>query len=352
MQHALEHRHDGAHVARQQHTERNARRDPEPADRQPLGDEGLHDAARRGAEGAQDRDVGALVIDHHDQHRHDIERRHSDDQQQYQRHHGLLDSNGAKVTGILLGPVAGRVAGAHGCAHRRHESGDLQRIGKAQPQPARALRQRRERPHVIEIRQDQRVVVVLQPGLKYTAHRELAQTRLGGTVGRGGGDQQRDAVTDPHPQLIGDVTAEDDGVTGGLQRAEFALHQQRPHIGDAGLQPGVDAPEHHGEHFGQAHRQCRELDVRRHPDHPREALQALAQGALTVARGHAGGGDVGLGVQRQQALTQLAFEAVHDRQDHDQRRDPQRHPGKGYPGDQRDEELVLARAYVTQTDED
>ena len=55
---------------------------------------------------AQDGDVGALVVHHHDQHRHDVEGRHGDDQQQDQRHHGLLDADGAKVAGVVLGPVA------------------------------------------------------------------------------------------------------------------------------------------------------------------------------------------------------------------------------------------------------
>ena len=283
----------------------------------------------------------------------------ADDQQQDQRHHGLLDADRAKITRILLGPVADAVAAAvpggdrgDRGAHRRHELPHLERVGEAQAQSARTLRQRRERSHVIELRQDQRVVVILEPGLEHSADRELAQARLRSAVRRRHRHQQRHRIADAHAQLIGDVAAEDHRIAAGPQRIERPFHHQGPHVGDRRLEPRVDAAKHHRQHLGQPHRQRGQLHVRRHPDHTGDALQALAQRLFGIARGHAGRGDVSLGTQRQQSIAQLALKAVHHRQDHDQRRDPERHARERHPGDQRDEELVLPRAHVAQTDED
>ncbi len=53
--------------------------------------------------------------------------------------------------------------------------------------------------------------------------------------------------------------------------------------------------------------------------------------------------------QGQQAIAQLALEAVHDREHHDQRRHAQRNAGERHPGDEGHEEGVLAGAHVAQT---
>ena len=55
--------------------------------------------------------------------------------------------------------------------------------------------------------------------------------------------------------------------------------------------------------------------------------------------------------QRQQPLAQLAFQAVHDRQDDDERRHAQAHAQQRHPGDEGDEELVGAGPHVAQADE-
>ena len=55
--------------------------------------------------------------------------------------------------------------------------------------------------------------------------------------------------------------------------------------------------------------------------------------------------------QGQQPVAQLALEPVHDREHHDQRRHAQGHAGERHPGDEGDEERVLAGAHVAQAHE-
>ena len=78
-------------VEREQHAQADADQRAERADHGALHHEDRQDRARRRAERAQDRDVGLLVLDQHDQRRHQVER--SDGDQQRQQHeHGANDS--------------------------------------------------------------------------------------------------------------------------------------------------------------------------------------------------------------------------------------------------------------------
>ncbi len=61
--------------------------------------------------------------------------------------------------------------------------------------------------------------------------------------------------------------------------------------------------------------------------------------------------NTGVRRERQQPLAQLAFQAVHDRKDDDERGDAQAHAQQRHPGDEGDEELVGTGAHVTQPDE-
>ena len=63
-------------------------------------------APGRGAQRAQDRDVGLLVGDRHHQGGDDVERGHRDDQQQDDEHHVLLDLHRAEEIGVAARPVA------------------------------------------------------------------------------------------------------------------------------------------------------------------------------------------------------------------------------------------------------
>ena len=56
--------------------------------------------------------------------------------------------------------------------------------------------------------------------------------------------------------------------------------------------------------------------------------------------------------ERNQAVAQFALEPVHDRNDGNQRRDAETHPGHRDPGDERDEKALPAGADVTQANED
>ena len=66
-----------------------------------------------------------------------------------------------------------------------------------------------------------------------------------------------------------------------------------------------------------------------------------------------GGPDtVACAVSETSRFAQFALEAVHDRNDGDQRRDAETHPGHRHPGDERDEKALPAGADVTQANED
>ena len=70
-----------------------------------LNDENAHDAARTGAQRAQDGDIGTLVLHRHDQRGHNIEGGHGNNQQQDEEHHALFDFDGAEEIGMAARPV-------------------------------------------------------------------------------------------------------------------------------------------------------------------------------------------------------------------------------------------------------
>ena len=86
----------------QQHAEAHAK----PGDDAALDQEDGHDAPGRGAERAQNRNIGALVRDHHGEHGDQVERRHRHDEHQDDGHHGLFDADGAEIARVIEGPVA------------------------------------------------------------------------------------------------------------------------------------------------------------------------------------------------------------------------------------------------------
>ena len=75
------------------------------ADRSAGDQEHPHDRALRGAHGAQDRDIAALVLHQHDQAGDDVQRRDQDDQGQDQEHHVALDLQRIEERRIALPPV-------------------------------------------------------------------------------------------------------------------------------------------------------------------------------------------------------------------------------------------------------
>ncbi len=72
----------------------------------------------------------------------------------------------------------------------------LQRIGEAQPQPLAARGLRRKRAHIGDVRENQRVLLLLQAGLEDAGDGELAQSRLGRAVGGDHRNQQRQRVAE------------------------------------------------------------------------------------------------------------------------------------------------------------
>src|SRR5262245_11747691 len=96
--------------------------------------------------------------------------------------------------------------------------------------------------------------------------------------------------------------------------------------------------------------QAMQLDVGRRADHAFHLsrafheLRPLGQALLTI-------GEPGMGSEAQKAVTQFVLEAIHHRQDSDQRRHSHADAEHGDPADKGDKELAAARAYVAQSDE-
>ena len=80
----------------QTQTERDAQRCAKQTDQHPLEHEDAHNAARRRALRAQNRNVAVLFDDHHRQRRDDIERRHYDQQHEKDDDHFLLQLQSGK----------------------------------------------------------------------------------------------------------------------------------------------------------------------------------------------------------------------------------------------------------------
>ncbi len=115
--------HQTADVQRRNNPQDAADQRTNDADDGALNHEDRHDLPRRGADGAQDGDVCALVVDHHDQRGNDVERCHGNDHQQQQTDHGLFHLHGTEQAALGVGPVIGAIAitqtGGDGGGHLR-----------------------------------------------------------------------------------------------------------------------------------------------------------------------------------------------------------------------------------------
>ncbi len=99
------------------------------ADRGARDQEYPHDRALRGAHGAQDRDVAALVLHQHDQAGDDVQRRDQHDHGQDQEHHVALDLQRIEEGRIALPPVDQKHRPPGRFGHALAEGVDLVGIG-------------------------------------------------------------------------------------------------------------------------------------------------------------------------------------------------------------------------------
>ena len=124
----------GVDIGRQADAAGNAQDNAGAAQRRALYDKYLHDVPRRCAQGAQHCDVSLFVRHHHHQGRDDVERRHRDDQDQYDEHHLFCHPDGMEIIHVSLGPVDHAVASRHIPERLPADPGRLHHVTGLQPQ--------------------------------------------------------------------------------------------------------------------------------------------------------------------------------------------------------------------------
>ena len=151
-------------------------------------------------------------------------------------------------------------------------------------------------------------------------------------------------------QLVRQRAAEDDAVTAASEVLQAARHQV---LGEAG--GGALLLRQHSAHVGPRHGRA----VRKH----RLALDVGHRGLHAALPAHHGlhrtpvgqcavePRDGGVGCDREDAVAQLALEAVHDREHDDQRGDPEHQAAHRHEGDERDEAAPMRRAQVARADQ-
>ncbi len=161
--------------------------------------------------------------------------------------------------------------------------------------------------------------------------------------------EHRQAVAETDAETQREEPPEQDAAGAGLERVERAALHEPGHVRHGRLRGRIDAAHEGGTHLGPGHEHALQAHVRRAALDAAHVRDALAHGA--GIREHAvGGRDRDVLAHAEQAPPELALEAVHDRQDDDQRRDAERDAGQRREAHERHEAAAPARGQVTQPD--
>ena len=115
---------DGLVVIEQQgdrYAQDNSNECADESDHQPLRHEDGHDVSAGSSERHEDADVTLLVLDHEDQRRNDVQRRHRHDQADRDEQRQLLEFERGEVGAILALPVHEEVVGAQSVTEFLHD---------------------------------------------------------------------------------------------------------------------------------------------------------------------------------------------------------------------------------------
>src|SRR3954468_3090412 len=178
----LEERHQRVDIESNSQAHNQAQSHTQPADHQSLSHEDAHDPPGGGAEGTKNRDIGALVSDHHDQHGDDVEGRHGHNHHQDQGHHGLFDAYGAEVVGVVLRPVEQLEIVGKLRAQLIRQCRRGQRVTESDSQTLSCAAAWREPSDIIDVREDQRALLG-PPDLENAGYRELPEPGGWGSFG-------------------------------------------------------------------------------------------------------------------------------------------------------------------------
>ena len=347
--HPLHPAHQLADVKRRNHAQHAADQGADNTDHRTLHHKDGHDLARRGTNGAQDRDISALVVHHHDQRGDDIESSHGHDHQQQQANHGFFHFHGAEQTALGVGPVVSLVtipqAGSYLLRHLRCGVQILDR-------QAHAL-------HLVRLpvlnggrigHMDQaHGAIQLGPDLEDAHHIQTLQAR--GNPPRcsaGLGHDQGNLVTHIQPETPRDNIAQHHAILVGLKVLQAALHNMLGHDRDLAFLLRINTADldrlhrafigQHAVQLGKRHG-CRHLGVfHRGSGHRTPVIDGLDAN------------DGRVGHHAEDAVTHFTLETVHHRQHHNHRQHAQGEADHRGHGDKRNKTIAALGAGIARAD--
>ena len=323
MQHLLDRGHDHVDVECNQQAQCQPRHGADHADHGTLHHEDTHDAFGARAQGAQNRDVGALVGHRHHQRGHQIEGRHRHDEREDDEHHSLLDLHRCEPGLVLLRPVADQqIARERVHELHRHFRGLVQ-IAQLQAHAGRSF-QAEELFCVDVVHQHQRRVIFVVAGVERAHHLHLFETRHHtGRSDLARRRNHRDQIAGQHAHRTRQFAAENHAERARHQRLQ-ALHVVGGQVGDLAFEGRIDAAHQRALDVVTAPEQRLGGDKRRRADDVR-ILARLAQRERHVDQRRAvGREDFDVRDDAEHAVAHLFLKAVHHAEHDDERGHAQR----------------------------
>ena len=338
-------------IERRNHAQHAANDGADNTDHRALDHEDRHDLPGRSADGAQDRDVGALVVHHHDQRRNDVERRHRDDHQQQQADHGFFHLHRAEQAALGVSPVVSLEVSAEATGNvRRHLRRSVQ-ILDCQPHALHLIRLPVLHGRGVGDMNQAHRTVQLGADLEHANHIQALHAR-GDTARRGADfrDDQSDLVadieaetprgdfTDHHTEFarLQGIEATLDDVLGNDRHLAFlgrinAADLNRLHRTLVGQHAFHLGERHGGRHFGIFHR---------------------GGGHWLPVIDRLDANDGGMGHHAEDARAHLALEAIHHRQHHDHRQHAEGEADHRGHRNERNKAIAALGAGIARADKD
>ena len=316
-------------------------------DQRTLDGEGQQYIARRGAQRAQDGNVGALVLHHHHQRGHDIEGSYGYQQQQNDEQHRFREPYRIEKPGVHARPVAGEVAAAQPqrqfMHQRRRRKGILQRQAYARDLRAQPI----EAPRIVDVQQRQPAVVFIHAGMKqaddlHATYARRDASRRGAAFRR----HQDELVANAHAKLRRQGIAEHDAIAAAGEIGDLAAGDVLGKAGGTRFLLGRHATDGSGDRHRRVVQHRLRLDIGHGRDHAWHRQRQLL-GALPVIQLPGEPDQLRMRGDAQDAHAQFALEAIHHRQHHDQHRDAERQARYRHHGDEGQEAAPLRGAQVT-----
>ena len=281
-----------------------------------------------------------LVGDYHHLRGDDIERRDRNDQRQDDEHDALFDGDGAEEIGVALRPVANFGIGGKRREQIARNRGGREHVVKLEPYPAYRLAQPVELLRVGQVDQRETVVEFVHPDLE-DAHdaKALDPRQRSRRRDRSLRDDDDNRVAYAHAERTRELGAEHDAELARLERGQRTHAHVCADIGNGILQRRIDTTHKRsavhvprGKHrLAQHVRRCG-FDTRMRARRLRDLLPVRH---FAVERAH-----LDMRGDGEDAVSKLVLEAVHHRQNHDERSHAERDAGHRSKRDERNKAVA------------